>query len=110
MSDNSSALVIDGSWVKTARPNRWWKGQVSYTDAYALLVTVALPDKIVWAKSRTVGGAPLDVSFYLHDLSNEELRTQVMLRVGDGWTQDAVVCLDRSDYLPAANFPFHLKP
>jgi hypothetical protein len=109
MTDNA-ALVVDGSWVKTSRPNRWWKGQLSYTDAYALLVTVALPDRILWAKSRTVGGAPLDVSFYLHDLSNEDLRTQIMFRVGDGWAQDAIVELERSDYLSDATFPCRVQP
>jgi hypothetical protein len=86
MLDDSLALTVDGSWTKQMAPNRWWEGTVSYSHECALLVTITLPDAIIWAKSRTLGGAPLNTNFYLHDLGHDGSGTQVMFRVGDGWT------------------------
>ena len=83
---------------------------MTYSHEYAILVTVALPDAIVWAKSRTVGGAPLPVSLHLHDLGGDGGRTQILFRVGDGWVEDAVVVWPRPDHLPAAGVPLHIQP
>jgi hypothetical protein len=108
MPDEFRALTVDGSWIKRGGPNRWWKGTATNVDAYALLVTVALPEVIFWAKSRTIG-ARLDVALHLHDLDRDATRAQVMFSVGDGWCHDAIVALPRPDYLPPAIFPTSVR-
>jgi len=108
MPDESPALTLNGSWIKRTGPNRCWKGTATFVDAHALLVTVALPDTIFWAKSRTTG-ARLDVAFHLHDLDWDLTRTQVLFTVGDGWSHDATVVLPRADYLPSGAFPLCVR-
>jgi hypothetical protein len=110
MLKDSLALGVNGSWRQQAAPNRWWSGALTYSQEYALLVTVALPRAIVWAKSRTLGGAPLNVSFHLHDLGHHHADTQVMLRIGDGWAEKAIVVLPRPEYLPETTFPLGVLP
>ena len=104
MPEEPRALTIDGSWIEQGGPNRRWQGTAVFADSYALLLTVALPDSIFWAKSRTAGTS-LAVSFHLHDLEKDLAKAQVIFRVGDGWSQHAKVVLPRIDYLPPNSFP-----
>ena len=97
-------LTIDGAWVDSTTPNRRWHGAISVEEPHAVLLTAAFAGTIAWAKSRSRAGVGLPVDFDVHPL-NLSGRTQLSLRVGDGWIQQVVVTLPSPDYIPACMAP-----
>jgi len=102
MSDPTKILV-EGVWKDLSRPNRQWVGALRVGGPAVVLLTAALPERLLWAKSLVDPSGEVAMAFTVHDLRGAS--SQLILFAGNGWIQDVVVDLHEPDSLPASSIP-----